>query len=294
MNRAHLTLEYSSLKEQIFAACTLEASAMKPGNVHPQARFVDLCYQDFVDAARIVGTELSGIREGAIGQAILEAVQQTRITLGTNVNLGIILLMAPLAAVPAEVSLADGIRYSLAAIDLAQTRLIYQAIQIAGPGGIGEAANEDVGQAPSETIVEAMKLARTRDLIAEQYANGFSEVLDFGRTQFLNWYRKFNSWESATIGTHLSLMADFPDSLIARKCGRPMAVESSRLAKSLILSGWPESSKSLDEFKAFDKWLRADGNRRNPGTTADMVSAILFSLIRDQMWQPPDSIEIAL
>ena len=31
-----------------------------------------------------------------------------------------------------------------------------------------------------------------------------------------------------------------------------------------------------------DYWLRSDGHRRNPGTTADLVAAGLFVLLRDQ------------
>ncbi|MFN5467079.1 MAG: hypothetical protein ACK5AM_03065 [Pirellulaceae bacterium] len=31
----------------------------------------------------------------------------------------------------------------------------------------------------------------------------------------------------------------------------------------------------------FDQWLRADGNRRNPGTTADLIAAALMvALVR--------------
>jgi len=32
----------------------------------------------------------------------------------------------------------------------------------------------------------------------------------------------------------------------------------------------------------FDRWLRADGHRRNPGTTADLVAACLFAAIRER------------
>ena len=35
---------------------------------------------------------------------------------------------------------------------------------------------------------------------------------------------------------------------------------------------------------AFDRWLRADGHRRNPGTTADLVAATLFAAQRDFGW----------
>ena len=62
------------------------------------------------------------------------------------------MLLAPLVAVPGETTLKNGIRKSLAAINLFQTKLIYQAIQIACPGGMGDAAKEDVRQPPSQAI----------------------------------------------------------------------------------------------------------------------------------------------
>ena len=37
----------------------------------------------------------------------------------------------------------------------------------------------------------------------------------------------------------------------------------------------------------FDAWLRADGHRRNPGTTADLVTASLFAALRDGMIAVP-------
>ena len=37
----------------------------------------------------------------------------------------------------------------------------------------------------------------------------------------------------------------------------------------------------------FDFWLRADGNRRNPGATADLVAAALFAGLRDGLLPPP-------
>ena len=40
------------LAQQIELACLIEATARKPGNVHPRAAFIDLCYDDFVKAER--------------------------------------------------------------------------------------------------------------------------------------------------------------------------------------------------------------------------------------------------
>ena len=60
-----------------------------------------------------------------------------------------------------------------------------KAIRIANPGGLGNVPEQDVRNEPTVTLLEAMKLAADRDLIARQYANGFADVFDFGVPAFL-------------------------------------------------------------------------------------------------------------
>jgi triphosphoribosyl-dephospho-CoA synthase len=36
-----------------------------------------------------------------------------------------------------------------------------------------------------------------------------------------------------------------------------------------------------DRLAELDAWLRADGNRRNPGTTADLVAGCLSAALRE-------------
>lgn len=93
-------------------------------------------------------------------------------------------------------------------------------------------------------------------------------------------------WETAVIGTQLDIMAREPDSLIARKCGQDDAKQSQQLAKEVLNAGWP-SQPGQELIVRFDNWLRANGHRRNPGTTADLIAAILFAVIRDHLWTPP-------
>ena len=46
-------------------------------------------------------------------------------------------------------------------------------------------------------------------------------------------------------------------------------------------SRWSTPATRRTELNRLDTWLRGDGNRRNPGTTADLVAAILFAGLRD-------------
>jgi triphosphoribosyl-dephospho-CoA synthase len=159
-------------------------------------------------------------------------------------------------------------------------RLVYQAIRMAAPGGMGEAAEQDIRAQPTLPLQEIMALAAERDLIARQYVNGFHEVLHDGVPVLQRAVDAGFPLEMAVVGTHLELLARHPDSLIARKCGLAVAEEASRRAHAVLDAGWPGKNGERC-FRDFDAWLRADSNRRNPGTIADLVTACIFAALRD-------------
>ena len=84
-------------------------------------------------------------------------------------------------------------------------------------------------------------------------------------------------------------MAKYPDSLIARKRGLAEAEESSRRARNVVDLGWPHTGASQTAIADLDSWLRAEGNGRNPGTTADLVAASLFAVLREGIIKLPAS-----
>jgi triphosphoribosyl-dephospho-CoA synthase len=313
-----LSTPAGSLAETIRTACILEAAARKAGNVHPQAPFADLTFEDFLHSADAVAPILAQAETLGVGEVILQAVQATQRQVGTNTNLGILLLLAPLAAVPADVPCEQGIADVLAGLTLAETERIFTAIRTAQPGGLGTVSEQDVAAAPTLPIVEAMALAADRDRIARQYVSNFADILGFGRDTFLSWASRtvgcvakhlprskpFPDWERAIIGTQLALLSEFPDSLILRKHGVEAAEQVRTQARQVLESGWPETEGGWDRFHAFDAWLREERpgpdssdsettsspSRRNPGTTADLLAAILFVTIRDGAWTPPQEI----
>jgi triphosphoribosyl-dephospho-CoA synthase len=240
-----------------------------------------LTCEDFLRSADIIAPILAAAPVLGVGAAILDAVTKTHSFLGKNTNLGIVLLLAPLAAVPPEQTLTEGIGPVLAGTTVDDARLVYRAIRAAAPGGMGEAAEQDLSQEPTQSLVDVMRLAAGRDRIAYQYAHGFRDVLEFAAPALLEWSRRTSDWETAVIGLHLELMGAIPDTLIARKCGRDIAGESARRARQVLEAGWPDAAAGRDAFAELDRWLRGDGHRRNPGTTADLVAATLFAALRD-------------
>ncbi len=292
MTSRTISLKNDSLLDQIRTACLLEVSARKPGNVHPGASFEDLRYEHFEIAAEIASRAISNVQTVGVGQTVLQTVTETHRAIQTNANLGIALLLAPLAAVSEDSDLNSGIGLVIDALNMEDTLRIYEAIQLSQPGGMGQVSDQDVSEPPEQPIQYAMAMATERDSIARQYCNEFYDVLTFGREAFLNMLDQHVHWEHAVIGTHLQLMAYLPDSLIARKCGAELAKESASRAQQVLDAKWPKQTLGIEAIKDFDNWLRADGNRRNPGTTADLIAAVLFSSIRDGQWVPPESISI--
>src|SRR5918992_1451542 len=78
-------------------ACVLEVSAEKPGNITPSHDFHDTSYEDMLRSAIAVGPELARAAERSVGETVLAIVGASRRVAPANTNLGIALLLAPLA-----------------------------------------------------------------------------------------------------------------------------------------------------------------------------------------------------
>jgi triphosphoribosyl-dephospho-CoA synthase len=59
------------------------------------------------------------------------------------------------------------------------------------------------------------------------------------------------------------------------------------MAAGVLAAGSPGDDNYLRALSEFDFWLRSDGHRRNPGTTADLIAAGLFVVLRDELIEPP-------
>lgn len=290
----------STPSEAVRWACVLEATAPKAGNVYPGRDFADLRYVDFIAAAD-VAAEWLGCRQLRFAERVLGAVQTTRQKLGTNVHLGILLLLGPLMAAeekleapPAEPDsqrspqTLDRMRWRqqiakvLAGLEPDDSRRIFQAIATAAPGGLGAVESMDVAAAESEhdDLVAAMRLARDRDRIARQYADGFADLFETVVPALEFEIMRRGDLLSGIATAHLRLLAAEPDSLIARKNGAGVAREIQKRAQRF-------AADDIAEAVRFDRALRTDGHRLNPGTTADLIAAALYVLIRSQPEEPP-------
>jgi triphosphoribosyl-dephospho-CoA synthase len=261
-------------------ACIWEATARKAGNVHRYVDFADTHYVDFLLSAAAIAPILETASLRSLGESILAAVRATRSVAASNTNLGIILLLAPLASVPLDQDLRTGLTELLDSTTIEDARSLYEAIRLANPGGLGRSAEQDVQDAPTLALTATMQLAAARDAIARQYATGFRDVFDEGLPALLDGLDRTQSLEGGIIWCQLDWLARQPDTLLLRKQGLVEAEEASRRAGEVLAAGWPHTSESRQQFADFDAWLRAEGNRRNPGATADLVTACLFVALR--------------
>ena len=128
-----------------------------------------------------------------------------------------------------------------------------------------------------------MRLAADRDSVARQYGNDFAEVF---------WVAERIAEGGQPLGTaiveaFLHLLAEHPDTLIARKCGVEVSREVS-LRAAEVRSWGKTGDDAFDRGLAdFDFWLRTEGHRLNPGTSADLIAAGLFVLLRENRLEWP-------
>jgi triphosphoribosyl-dephospho-CoA synthase len=276
-----------SISQAATLACLLEVTAPKVGNVHRGADFEELTFTDFVVSAVAIGPAMERAAETGVGQAVLDSIKATRALVDTNTNLGMVLLIAPLAAVPRIEPLNSGVTRVLGSLTPRDSELVYEAIRLGRPGGMGQTDEMDIsGPAPAD-LLAAMQHAAERDLIARQYVTNFAIVLNESLPSLASGQTNGWSLQDNIIREHVRLLSEYPDSLIARKCGSETAVQSSAFAAQVLHAGQPGDESYHEALSDFDFWLRADGHRRNPGTTADLIAAALFAGLREGLLQPP-------
>ena len=122
-----------------------------------------------------------------------------------------------------------------------------------------------------------MHLARDRDRIANAYVTAFEDVFDFALPALAD-ARSHAAREDLAVSTlHMTLLAEFPDSHIARKFGARDRSRTVRDEARALRPAWTPAvtPKSFNTLEEFDLSLKQRG--LNPGTTADFVVATLFT-----------------
>jgi len=269
-------------------ACLLEVSAPKPGNVSPFASFRDATYEDFLASAAAIGPALAAAGERPLGATIRAAVEATARWAPSNTNLGLVLLLTPLARAaltPGGASLRARLAATLAATTVADACDTYAAIRVAAPGGLGRAPDQDVSGTPTATLRDVMALAAERDAIAAEYASDFRTTFELGAPALRAALADRLPWRDAVVEAYLTLLAAAPDTHIARKLGLPAAVNVQQRGRSVLEAGGVRTAVGREALAALDRELRDDANTLNPGATADLTGSGVYVVLLEGGWR---------
>jgi triphosphoribosyl-dephospho-CoA synthase len=259
-------------------ACRAELDVPKPGNVHVFADGHRMTVDEFMRSADAAAAPLAA--QGArVGVRIHGAVMATLAAVGTNTNLGIILLCAPLATAAEREAenLRSAVHEVLQNLDVNDADLAFRSIVRAAPAGLGHSAQHDVFNPATVGLLEAMSEAANRDMVARQYATDFADIFDHGLPLFESVIHRRRDAKWATLATFLGFLSGFPDSHIARKLGPETAncVQRRALEFAAMLQAAEQPDQVLPGLLAWDAALKAKAI--NPGTTADLTVATLFA-----------------
>jgi triphosphoribosyl-dephospho-CoA synthase len=290
-------------------AILLEVSAHKPGNVNRATGFQNTRYEHFLASAVAVepgfayaaqlGIMVSEgkieLNEISIGEIIRNVVVNVNAWQhGGNTLLGTVLLLSPIAAA-SGMTLAKNNRFSVSRLreniklviestTPSDAVAVYEAINIANPSGlVDKAPTLDVNDPKSkETILEenvtlydVFKISAPYDSISREWVENYPITFKTGFPFFAQQLDETGSLNTAIVNTFLKVLSSVPDTLIVRKVGLEKAKEISEKAREILRLGGLTTARGRDKLSSFDKELRGSANRYNPGTTADIIAAVL-------------------
>jgi triphosphoribosyl-dephospho-CoA synthase len=286
-------------------ASVLEVSGYpKPGNVHRTRDFHDMVFEDFLISGIVIGDTIKEAAshgreinnsitysEAFLGKYILKAVKETDKWIANNTNLGIIMMLTPISVSAAISNNMDELRENIEVLMKNTTVIdavaLYDAINIADAGGMGEQEDFDVTSSKAkeelieknQSMYDVLAISASWDSLASELTSGMPISFDIGFKTFHN-LKKTYSTNLSTVITFLTILSKVPDTLISRKYGNEKAEEVSEIAKELLNRDDYESDDFNKELADFDDFLF--NNKLNPGTTADLTaSSIMLSYLDD-------------
>lgn len=289
-------------------AMLLEVSAYpKPGNVHRTQNFRETKYEHFLSSAAALGSTYrwaarrgvmiskgtADISNAQLGKAILMGVENMmQWQIGGNTSLGTIMMLIPiavsagLATINGKISIARlraNIRRLLQSATYVDSLDVFKAISAASPGGIGSNSELDVMSSDSLNqirrnhirLLRIFKMAAQRDSIASEWTTGYKITFEIGHPYFGDSIKAGIDMNATIVDTFLQILAEVPDTLIARKVGFGKAQYVSSRARECLDAGAMTTEKGVYLIKKLDRDLGTPHHELNPGTTADILSAVL-------------------
>ena len=267
-------LKSKSISDAYYAACMLEIEALKPGNVHVFADGHGMTVHDFISSAEATALVIAEPNI-TVGERILLAVEATQKVVGTNTNLGIILLCAPLihVALQQETITPQALQETLTKLTILDAQLTAKAIMLAKPAGLGAPKVYDINAPISVTLLALMQSAAEYDRIAWQYANNFADIFNFGVPHYQVAFAKYRNQAWATTALYLGFLAREPDTHLVRKYGNAVASKVMQEAQQLEANYWATNNPKLVQQQLLNWDTSLKQRQLNPGTSADLTVA---------------------
>ena len=294
-------------------ASALEVSGYpKPGNVHRTSDLKESTFEHFIASSIAIGPVVldvakKGFRAGkgevktadiGVGGTIKSAIENTmKWQRDGNTNLGLVLLLTPLAAASGITLAKEGkiemkkLRANLSSVLKSTTPEdalnVYDAILIANPEGLGGMGELDVKNEASKkkikeervSLYEIMNISSEWDNISREWVTDMRITFEFGYPLVKKLYERTKNMNTTTVQSFLELLSKYPDTFVQRIHGKKIAEEVSKRARTIIKKGGMLTSAGRALITKFDEELRK--KRINPGTTADLTASSLMLAILD-------------
>jgi triphosphoribosyl-dephospho-CoA synthase len=123
------------------------------------------------------------------------------------------------------------------------------------------------------------------DNISRELVTGMRVTFEIGHPAFVGTLEKTQDINIATVHTFLTILSRETDSLVVRKKGESVARDLCQRAKEVLDAGGLTTGRGKRMIQSLDEDLAKEGNRLNPGTTADLTcSSIMVALLEG--WRP--------
>jgi triphosphoribosyl-dephospho-CoA synthase len=260
-------------------ACMAELQALKPGNVHAFSDGHGMTIHDFIKSADVTA-DIIARPDLSLGARIFSAAEATKNAVGQNTNLGVLLLCAPI--IDAALELTDGqtlqqrLHETLLRLSVSDAEYVSRAIVLASPGGLGSAAEYDVRETPSVSLLQMMGAAQDRDRIAWQYANNFQDIMEFGLSRYADAMIQWANPAWSATALYLAFLARYPDTHVMRKYGESYAESLRQEACEFERMHSAAENPKLVQKKLLDWDASLKARGINPGTSADLTVATLL------------------
>ena len=294
-------------------ATLLEVSAYpKPGNVHRLHDFLTTRYEHFLAGSVAVSPSINKLAQSGfdikaghktwekigIGNYVYSAIKDSfKWQSGGNVNLGTILLFAPISAAAGYIlkdeiiRVDDLIQVAKKAIKHTTSKdavSVYRSIRYSMTDKVlGAVSDLDVSERSSITqilrdkisLYEVFMKCVERDTICKEWVSGYDITSKKGYPYLVEAIKSSSNINTATIDTFLYLLSENLDSLIVRKNDLTTAKRVSDRAREILDHGGYGTMIGRKLTETFDHDLRCTNGLLNPGTTADLTAASLFLLL---------------